>query len=117
MKNRKIISVALACAMILSLSACNKTDKTTETGSTTAETTEASSSESTSAETSETTEDSKPSETSVSDIELSNVQTMTPEELVATLTLDQKAAQMVQPALYNITENSMNMMKMQQTAL
>ncbi|MBO7425952.1 MAG: glycoside hydrolase family 3 protein [Clostridiales bacterium] len=107
MKNRKIISVALACAMILSLSACNKTDKTTETGSTTAETTEASSSESTSAETSETTEDSKPSETSVSDIELSNVQTMTPEELVATLTLDQKAAQMVQPALYNITENSM----------
>ena len=30
---------------------------------------------------------------------------MTPEEIVGTLTLKQKAARMVQPAVYNITEN------------
>ncbi|MEE3417408.1 MAG: hypothetical protein VZR53_18945, partial [Prevotella sp.] len=33
--------------------------------------------------------------------------TMTPEEIVAALTLEQKAAQMVQPAVYNITEEDM----------
>ena len=33
--------------------------------------------------------------------------TMTPEEIVATLTLEQKASQMVQPAVYNITEDDM----------
>ena len=32
---------------------------------------------------------------------------MTPEEIVSTLTLEQKAAQMVQPAIYNITEEDM----------
>lgn len=32
---------------------------------------------------------------------------MTPEEIVSTLTLEEKAAQMVQPAVYNITEDDM----------
>ncbi|MCR4740362.1 MAG: glycoside hydrolase family 3 C-terminal domain-containing protein [Lachnospiraceae bacterium] len=34
--------------------------------------------------------------------------TMTPEEIVASLTLEQKAAQMVQPAIYMVTEKRMN---------
>ena len=33
--------------------------------------------------------------------------TMTPEEIVASLTLEQKAAQMVQPAVYNVSEYDM----------
>lgn len=57
----------------------------------------------------ETTPSANAAATSVaeSDLKYHKYATMTPEEIVAQLTLEQKAAQMVQPAIYNVTESQM----------
>ena len=76
----------LAAAMILSCAACTKTPETSETSET---------------ETIPVINDG------ISPYKYKQYQTMTPEEIVADLTLEQKAAQMVQPIVYNIDESVM----------
>ena len=100
MKLRKLTSVLLTASMIASLAACSKTETvtedTTETEATSVETTEAETSTTVSEETEQTTEEeTKPTAFT------SAYEGMTAEEIVATLTLEQKVAQMFQPAFYN----------------
>lgn len=83
---KKTISIVLAAAMILSCAACTKTPETSETLDT---------------ETVPVVNDG------ISPYKYKQYQMMTPEEIVADLTLEQKAAQMVQPIVYNIDESVM----------
>lgn len=96
MKRRKITALILTTALIMS--ACQQT------------VTEQTESVSESSEASEATEGTTAEETdpSVIEVELSDYTGMTAEEIVASLTLEQKAAQMVQGALYNLDFNEMN---------
>ena len=83
---KKAISLVLAAAIILSCASCSKTQETSGTTDT---------------ETVPVVNDG------ISPYKYKQYQTMTPEEIVADLTLEQKAAQMVQPIVYNIDESVM----------
>ncbi len=106
MKLRKLTSVLLTASMIASLAACSKTETvtedTTETEATSVETTEAETSTTVSEETEQTTEEETEPTAFTSAYE-----GMTAEEIVATLTLEQKVAQMFQPAFYNLRNGEM----------
>lgn len=107
MKKRKLLSLLLTSSMLFSLTSC--ATKALETS----EETPAESIEETTVE--ETTTQSKTEETEATEeaetTKVSNpgydYSSMTPEEIVATLTLEEKAAQMVEPAIYNVEPEDM----------
>ena len=109
MKFKKLLSVLLTGSMILSLASCKNTTETSTAedseASETTETTEATTvSETEKTETTETSEETTTTEPSESESIYSG---MTAEEIVATLTLEQKVAQMFQPAFYNVNKSDM----------
>ena len=92
---RKVISFLLALTLVMSAASCSQQSSVPDTSSEiTAETTSGSNS-------------GAAAETEVkSDVPKYQIYAaMTPEEIVASLTTEQKAAQMVQPAFYNLTED------------
>ena len=96
MKKRKLTALLLAGALVLT--SCQQT--VTEESESLAESSAVS--EASAAESSEETE------ASVLEVDLADYTGMTAEEIVASLTLEQKAAQMVQGALYNLDYNEMS---------
>lgn len=96
MKKRKITALILTATLIMS--ACQQT-VTEETENIS----ESSAAEETAAET--TAAETDPS---VIEVEINDYTGMSADEIVASLTLEQKAAQMVQGALYNLDYNEMN---------
>ena len=101
MKYKKLASVIVISSMLLSIASCSKTDNKEET---TAETTAETTIETT-VETEETaTTESTTTETTVetTDTYTNPYAGMTAEEIVSTLTLEQKAAQMILPPFYMI---------------
>ena len=101
---RKITSLIAALAIIISATSCSEENNTSV--SSVSETTTASTSE-TAEETTAETETATKTEIKFDGEKYKTYASMTPEEIVGTLTLEQKAAQMVQPAIYNITEDDM----------
>ena len=101
---RKITSLIAALAIIVSATSCSEENNTSV--SSVSETTTASTSE-TAEETTAETETATKTEIKFDGEKYKTYASMTPEEIVGTLTLEQKAAQMVQPAIYNITEDDM----------
>lgn len=93
---KKAIALLLPLALLISTVSCAEKDKTSEKSE--PEATKAASSADETTTRSEVVFDGQKYETYAA---------MTPEEIVATLTLEQKASQMVQPAIYNITEDDM----------
>lgn len=112
MKKLKITSALLSVCMLFSIASCSNN----ETKSTTAETTVAESSEETASETTAAEETTSTEATEATEETNESAATdtywyegMTTEEIVASLTLEQKAAQMVEPAFYNLsTEDEKN---------
>ena len=107
----KKLSYLLALALLLTVSSCSKTEKQPSDTETSSET-----SISETVSTSETTEGAPFSEsreavteTTVPEFRYKYTEyaEMTAEEIVANLTLEQKAAQMVQPAVYNVSKEDM----------
>ena len=93
---KKALALLLPLALLVSTMSCaekNKTSKTSENETTAASTSAA--------------ETTTKAEVVFDGLKYETYATMTPEEIVATLTLEQKASQMVQPAVYNITEDDM----------
>jgi len=88
---KKALSVILTSAMLLSFASCNAQPAESSASSSDTSVTETS-------ETSATSETQKKSD----ELKYKKYASMTPEEIVADLTLEQKAAQMVQPSKYNI---------------
>lgn len=86
---KKAVSLLLGAVMLLSAASCNNVTESSTSSSDTKATTE-----STSKATEETYE-----------YKYQKYAKMTPEEIVKELTLEQKAAQMVQPILYSLNEN------------
>ncbi len=97
---KKAFALLCSLAMLISAGSCSKKSGTSETSQ--SPETEASTGSA------ETPTDSAPQDTT-SDTELKyqKYASMTPEEIVAELTLEQKASQMVQPAVYNVTKRDM----------
>ena len=93
---KKALALLLPLTLLVSTMSCAEKNKTTEKSET--ETTNASTSAAEPTTSTELEFDGPKYETYAA---------MTPEEIVAALTLEQKAAQMVQPAVYNITEEDM----------
>ena len=101
MKYKKLASVIVISSMLLSIASCSKTDNKEETtAETTAETT---------LETPVETEVTATTESTTTETTVENNDTytnlyagMTAEEIVSTLTLEQKAAQMILPPFYMI---------------
>lgn len=97
MKKKKLTALLLAGALILT--SCQQTvTEESESLAESAEVSEASAEETSSEET----------EASVLEVDLADYTGMSAEEIVASLTLEQKAAQMVQGALYNLDYNEMS---------
>ena len=97
MKHKKLTAALITAAMVMSVSSCSKTPATSD--ETTAETT-------TEASVEETTAASEPTETEAVEPEFKYVG-KTPEEICAQLTLEEKAAQMMEPTCYNVNGNEM----------
>ncbi len=93
---KKALALLLPLTLLVSTMSCAEKNKTSEKSET--ETTNASTSAAEPTTSTELEFDGPKYETYAA---------MTPEEIVAALTLEQKAAQMVQPAVYNITEEDM----------
>jgi beta-glucosidase len=92
---KKTLALLLPLTLLVSTMSCAEKNKTSEKS-----------------ETETTTTTSAAETTTRTEIEFDGPKyetyaAMTPEEIVSTLTLEQKAAQMVQPAIYNITEEDM----------
>ena len=92
---KKALALLLPLTLLVSTMSCAEKNKTSEKS-----------------ETETTTTTSAAETTTRTEIEFDGPKyetyaAMTPEEIVSTLTLEQKAAQMVQPAIYNITEEDM----------
>ncbi len=100
---KKTIALLLPLTLLISTASCSNKNGSSETSS-------VSSTEATIESTSETATEagtSAKTEIKFEDEKYKTYAAMTPEEIVAALTLEQKAAQMVQPAIYNITEDDM----------
>ena len=98
---KKTLAILIPLALLISTASCSGKGGSSES----APTTETSSA----AETSSEAETEKETET-VSEAhgpKYEQYASMTPEQIVGTLTLEQKASQMVQPAIYNITSDDM----------
>ena len=93
---KKALALLLPLTLLVSTMSCAEKNKTSEKSET--ETTNASTS---------AAEPTTSTELEFDGPKYETYATMTPEEIVAALTLEQKAAQMVQPAVYNITEEDM----------
>ncbi len=102
---RKTIAFLLPLTLLISSVSCSQKTSTSETLSESE--TSAATSVSTESETTSKVETTTKSEIKFESEKYKTYASMTPEEIVATLTLEQKAAQMVQPAIYNITEDDM----------
>ena len=103
MKHRRLITSLLAASLLVtSIASCSKSSSDNTDGTDVRETTE-SVAESV---TTESTESQLPDE-EIPEYKYQLYATMTPEEIVAGLTLEQKAAQMVQPAVYCVDEDAM----------
>lgn len=103
MKHRRLITSLLAASLLVtSIASCSKSSSDNTDGTDVGETTE-SVAESV---TTESTESQLPDE-EIPEYKYQLYATMTPEEIVADLTLEQKAAQMVQPAVYCVDEDAM----------
>ena len=96
---KKTIALSLVLAMFLLLVACNQTPETSDTSLTIAETT---------VSIVETTETSAETTGEIPGYKYELYATMTPEEIVADLTLEQKVAQMVQPIVYLVDADAMS---------
>ncbi len=99
---KKTLAFLLGITMLFPLVSC---DSDTETSSKNSEETNVSSVDSDSLSTSDS--ESSESEKTEEGYKYQEYASMTPEEIVASMTLEQKAYQMVQPAVYNITEEDM----------
>jgi len=102
---RKNIAFLLPLTLLISSVSCSQ--KTSSSEASLESATSAATSASTEAETTSEPETTTKSEIKFEGEKYKTYASMTPEEIVATLTLEQKAAQMVQPAIYNITEDDM----------
>ncbi len=89
---KKTLAFLLGLTMVAQMTACTQQSQTSEDDST--------------AVLSETTTPTE-SDTAEVDFKYQKYASMTPEEIVGELTLEQKVAQMLQPAVYNITEEDM----------
>lgn len=92
---KKLLAVLLGLSMLTHMTACNSESQTSDGDSIN--------------DTVTPSETIAPTENEVKEEEFKYQQyaSMTPEEIVAELTLEQKVAQMLQPAVYNITEEEM----------
>lgn len=99
---KKTLAFLLGITMLFPLVSC---DSDTETSSKNSEETNVSSVDSDSSSTSDS--ESSESEKTEEGYKYQEYATMTPEEIVAGMTLEQKVYQMVQPAVYNIAEEDM----------
>jgi len=99
---KKTLAFLLGITMLFPMVSC---DSDTETSSKNSEETNVSSVDSDSSSTSDS--ESSESEKIEEGYKYQEYASMTPEEIVASMTLEQKAYQMVQPAVYNITEEDM----------
>ncbi len=89
---KKTLAFLLGLTMVAQMTACTRQSQTSEDGSI--------------AVLSETTTPTESDKAEV-DFKYQKYASMTPEEIVGELTLEQKVAQMLQPAVYNITEEDM----------
>ena len=110
MKNKKLTAALITAAMIMSVSACSKTTDESKTPEqepteTTAEATTEASEETSGADESEPSEEETAASTTTAPA--FKYVGMTPEEICAQLTLEEKAAQMMQPTCYNVNGNEM----------
>ena len=108
MKNKKLTAALITAAMIMSVSACSKTTDESKTPEqepteTTAEATTEASEETSGADESEPSEEETAASTTTAPA--FKYVGMTPEEICAQLTLEEKAAQMMQPTCYNVNGN------------
>jgi len=99
---KKTLAFLLGITMLFPMVSC---DSDTETSSKNSEETNVSSVDSDLSSTSDS--ESSESEKTEEGYKYQEYASMTPEEIVASMTLEQKAYQMVQPAVYNITEEDM----------
>lgn len=92
---KKLLAVLLGLSMLTQMTACNSESQTSDGDSIN--------------DTATPSETIAPTENEVKEEEFKYQQyaSMTPEEIVAELTLEQKVAQMLQPAVYNVTEVDM----------
>lgn len=92
---KKLLAVLLGLSMLTQMTACNSESQTSDGDSTT--------------DTAIPSETIVPTENEVKEdgFKYQQYASMTPEEIAAELTLEQKVAQMLQPAVYNITEEDM----------
>ena len=107
---KKIASLLLSLTMLIALTSCSSKDNSTESGTDTGSVTGAG----TVSEVSGGAEDASSDSSSPDNAEKAKYEkyaSMTPEEIVAELTLEQKAAQMVQPAIYELYGGNPNGMK------
>ena len=100
-------AIALLFPLTLLISSVSCSQKTSSSEASPESATSAATSASTEAETTSESETTTKSEIKFEGEKYKTYASMTPEEIVATLTLEQKAAQMVQPAIYNVTEEDM----------
>ena len=89
---KKVLAVLLPLAMLISATSCSGKSSSSDSTTTAAVTQTETSSDVNS-------DDHGP--------KFQKYASMTPEEIVDTLTIEQKADQMVQPAIYNVTEEQM----------
>ncbi len=90
---KKLFAFLLGVTMLAQMAACTQQSQTSEDGSTAVQ--------------SETTAPTENETDEAFDFKYQKYASMTPEEIVGELTLEQKVAQMLQPAVYNITEDDM----------
>ena len=96
---KKALAILLPLTLQVSAASCSgKSSSSKSSAASEAETT---------AEADKPTEDKKTNEDSSFKFKYQKYASMSPEEIVGELTLEQKADQMVQPAIYNITEEDM----------
>lgn len=93
---KKVIAFLLSLNMLLALTGCNSDSKNNEEKGTTNTTVP-----------SETTAPTEAEVKEQDNLKYQEYAAMTPEEIVAELTLEQKVNQMLQPAVYNVTEEDM----------
>ncbi|MCQ2483484.1 MAG: glycoside hydrolase family 3 protein [Clostridia bacterium] len=110
---KKTLSALLTVSIMLSMASC-KTGSNQTTNTTNIINESESTVNTDISETSETTEATKVTANSTEETQIVDEQylymkyaQMSPEEITASLTLEQKAAQMVQPAIYNVSVNDM----------
>ena len=103
---KKTVALTLIVCMLAGTAACSTDREKKEAQKTGTEAVTESAETETPATTTETTEE-EPPEPQTAEYKYMQYAKMTPEEIVAGLTLEQKAAQMVQPAVYCVTEEDM----------